>query len=557
MEQQSSMFAIATLVMNGNKYIPGAVALGNSLRLFSKAILVCMVTTDVTERQPLIDIFDEVIEVRKISVDTPKMATAGMERVYRSWISDSPTKWNILGLDKFNKVLFMDADMIAIAPLDEIFLLDVPAAMFDSHFVNKYTVDEKYAFETSLNMNNPYGDPQHGDKIAPEKIESVISSSDQVFFPNGGLVLVEPSKFAMNLLMRDVQSLASESTGWGGVDEWVIMMFYHQNGYTWTHISMEYNVAAYHTYQIFGGRTKVLHFVSQNKPWTEKESVIKREYPIHLDTYNTWRKIYQGTYMPTTSKSTSFRNHLESILRPILGSKIGPVLDKYGSLYQQAFTTSTANPASNYELLEAYGDRFLAGQYAWLLIRTPGIVSADQVTKISSHFQNRYSLEQVCDYLKLAPYIITGRGENLNIDTKSDVIEALIAAIAISWQNMYKKGDEAVRAFVFKVWKTIFKIDPARYLILYEDPKTRFKQLTEQLQVNRSLVRTDIRTTPPQEGGGEIIVTVLYNNYPVGIGRASTQGVYRDTAVKAAERLAYIDALEKNSLQLLLNTQTA
>ena len=43
-------YAIVTLVMNGNKYVPGAVALAHSARYYSHAKLVCMVTDDVTDR---------------------------------------------------------------------------------------------------------------------------------------------------------------------------------------------------------------------------------------------------------------------------------------------------------------------------------------------------------------------------------------------------------------------------------------------------------------------------------------------------------------------------
>lgn len=556
MERQSHMFAIATLVMNGNKYVSGAVALANSLRLFSKATLVCMVTSDVTERQPLLDVFDEVVDVNKISVQAPPMATEGMERVYRSWINDSPTKWNILGLDRFDKVLFMDSDMIAIAPIDELFLLDVPAAAFDSHFARRYVADERYAFQTTLQLENVYGDLQHGEGVLPGVIQNIIDTQAKVFFPNGGLVLIAPSKFAMNLFLRDIERIAALSPGSGGVDEWSIMVFYHENGYTWHHISMEYNVAAYHTYQIFGERTKVLHYITQYKPWTEKEADIRREYPIHLDVYNMWWRMYRNTYIMTANKTRDLRRHLAVILGPILGERTHDVLDKYIGLYQQAFTTKEANPVANYELLEAYGDRFLAGQYAWLLIRTPGIIMPDQVTKISSHFQNEFALDQVCDFLELTRYIVLGRGESLSTAIKSDVVEALIGAIGISWQNTHRRGDAAMRSFIFRVWNQIFNIDVQNYRLVYEDPKTRFKQLVEQLQVNRNLITSTTRTTSPQEGRGDLIVTIMYGQYPVGVGRVSTEGVYRNTAVRMAERAAYMDALQRNSLQMLLNSQS-
>lgn len=251
----------------------------------------------------------------------------------------------------------------------------------------------------------------------------------------------------------------------------------------------------------------------------------------------------------TDERSRRFKNHLLSIFIPLLGERSREVLNKYITLYEQAFTTKKMNPAFNYELLEAYGDRFLAGQYAWLMIKTPGIITADQVTKIGSFFQNRYALNKVCNRLRLSEYILTAPDEPNDLDTRADVIESLIAAIGISWQNMYKKGDEAMRVFISKVWRSIFTIEPEKYRILYEEPAAKFKELVEQLQANRSL----ISISDPQESGDELLVTLMYNKYPIGIGRVSTQGLYKDTAIRAARRAAYIDALNNNTLEKYLS----
>lgn len=551
------MFAIATLVMNGNSYVPGAVALAHSLRLFSKAVLICMVTSDVTDRGALIDAFDQVVDVDKITVDAPRMISEGMERTYRSWISDAPTKWNILSLDRYDKVLFMDADMIAIAPIDTIFLLDVPAAVFDSHFSSKYTTDARYVFSTTLQQDNIYGDLSHGEEVPRSNVQRLLSPDKlNTFYPSGGIVLVEPSKFAMNMFLRDVVSIAKTSPGYGGIDEWTILMFYHQNGYTWHHISVDYNVAAYHTYQILKESAKVLHYITPYKPWTEKESRVSKEYPMHLHVYRLWQQMYSNTYMLDKVGGRNLHRYLLSMLEPILGKNTRAVLERNRALYQQVFTTKEANKVSNYELMEAYGDKFLAGQYSWLMIRTPGIINPDQVTKISSFFQNQYQLDIVAGYLGLASYIVKGNDEEITVKMRSDVVEALIGAIGISWQNMYKRGDIAMRNFIFKVWNTVFTIDPENYILLYEDPKTRFKELTERLQINRGLIKSYTNTSFPQEGGGEIIVTIMYGQYPVGTGRASTRDTYRPTAIKEAKKAAYLDALNRNSLQLLINSQS-
>jgi hypothetical protein len=83
--------------------------------------------------------------------------------------------------------------------------------------------------------------------------------------------------------------------------------------------------------------------------------------------------------------------------------------------------------------MEAYGDRFLNGAYVWVLLDTPGIIIPDQVTKISLYFQDKFRLAEICDRLFLGPYIVLGDSATMGVKIKSDVIEALIACIAITW----------------------------------------------------------------------------------------------------------------------------
>lgn len=532
------MFAIATLVMRGNRYVPGAIALANSLRIYSEARLICMITDDVSDRAMIEKLYDEVIVVDRITTHAPPMATKGMNDTYGSWIADACTKWNVLSLYKYKKVLFMDADMIAVSPIDSLFLLDVPAAVFDSQFNSKYVRDSRYAFSTTFSIDNPYGDLHLGDKVDRQSIDNVINSTSMTFLPNGGLILIEPSRFAMNMLLSNIDRYVSMYKGYGGIDEWVILLLYHLNGYTWINIDISYNVAAYHIYNIVEPR--VIHYITPYKPWEENESKVKSSYPMHIDVYRRWHRIAYN------SSNMRLRSHIESILLPILDSRLINVLDRYMYLYTRSLTTSRANSASNYELLEAYGDRFLAGQYVWLMMDTPGIITADQVTKISSFFQNKYALEKVCDHLGLSSYIVTAKGEVLDTDTKADVVESFITAIAMSWQRMYGIGNTVCRKFIQKVWSQIFTIDPINYISLYEDPKTRLKQLVEKMQLDRSLIKTVV-----QEGGGEILVNVLYGKRLIGTGVVATQGLYRDTAIKMAERIAYTDALDNNSIGLL------
>lgn len=255
------------------------------------------------------------------------------------------------------------------------------------------------------------------------------------------------------------------------------------------------------------------------------------------------------------SSSRGLVEHLRSILEPILGSlgDVDSILRNYEPIFQQAMTTKESNPSSNYELLEAYGDRFLGGQYTWLLLETPGVITPDQVTKITSYFQDRTRLAQLTSHLGLVPFIVLGKGQKMDSKIQSDVLEAFIATIGIVWQKARRVGNQAMKLFVLKVFSTYFNIEPERYLILYENPKTSLKNLAEELRMNRD----KIIVSSPQEQGGKIVIIVSYDNHVLGRGEILTRGLYRDTAVDMATRAAFQDAIEKRTLQQLASTMNA
>ena len=123
-------YALVTLVMRGDRYIPGARVLGRSARdhLTSAQIeLVCMVTADVSEpgRALLQHEFDHVIEVPVITAKYVK-TNAIFDSKYGAWISDSYTKWNCLGLHRYRRVAFFDADCLVLADVG-------PALMDEAH----------------------------------------------------------------------------------------------------------------------------------------------------------------------------------------------------------------------------------------------------------------------------------------------------------------------------------------------------------------------------------------------------------------------------------------
>jgi dsRNA-specific ribonuclease len=235
------------------------------------------------------------------------------------------------------------------------------------------------------------------------------------------------------------------------------------------------------------------------------------------------------------------------------------VIDANFPIYQQAFVHKSIS-SSNYELLEAYGDKFLKGQFIWILVNTPGIIKADQVDKISNYFQDRDRLRILCQQNGLSQYIVVQSGVNLGDKIESDVFEAFIGAIGLSWDNTLNKGDWAMHKFVTAMYQQ-FDIDPVNYLEKHTTPKNLVYSLVQQLQLDRDLV-SNIVTAKKNEAinypilskdiNGMVVAIVSYGNQVIGVGETSTKDKYPDVYNKEALNEAYRNVLQSRSLYNLI-----
>ena len=128
-------YAVVTLLMRGDAYLPGCLLLARSLREVSPGLsaqvdIVCMVTPDVSQvaRADLKTEFDSVIEVPYMSLPEARIAhRPDVRPVYARTF----TKLNCLNLLQYNKILLMDADMVVVRPeIYSLFALEPPAAVF-------------------------------------------------------------------------------------------------------------------------------------------------------------------------------------------------------------------------------------------------------------------------------------------------------------------------------------------------------------------------------------------------------------------------------------------
>lgn len=352
----------------------------------------------------------------------------------------------------------------------------------------------------------------------------------------GDLILIQPSKFAYALFVNEGITDGNDAA---------ITEFYVRHGYTWHEIGDRYDVPAVGDIDIT--HAKVIHFTG-TKPWTIREG-------SRTEVEKLWHRIYEDRQLPVKH---GLQDHLGSILSPILGNRAKDVIAKYFTTYAMCFVHRDLDPVVNYELMEAYGDRFLKGEYMWVLLRTPGIIRPDQVTKISSYFQDMYRLEEICDHLRLAQYIRLPRTMRMNTKIKSDVVEALIAAIGITWQKMHRNGDSAMRMFVTRISDMVFgNIDTVNYESKYGSPKEVAQNMVQGAYLDRSLLKDRIvEENVSPETRGKVMVVVSYGGTALGSASIDLDGMYYTTAVKMATTEAYRNVLETGSLAEYIRVHT-
>ena len=229
--------AWVVLIMIGESYVPGALVVAESLRMMkTKHDIVCMVTDDISvgARDKLRGPFDNVIEVPYVAHPTRPFSSKKQIELYGGWIDRSFTKWNCLSLVQYDRVILVDADIIAVTNCDDLFELRPPAACYTN----------PWAFPWQAGgMPNPYlksgKDLAHGTLIPASQIETALRSES--FVGLGAMVLLEPNSADYSAFLEMVRSspvFGAEYKTLSGADEASIAAFYAHKG--WTHIHQRY-----------------------------------------------------------------------------------------------------------------------------------------------------------------------------------------------------------------------------------------------------------------------------------------------------------------------------
>jgi lipopolysaccharide biosynthesis glycosyltransferase len=254
--------AYMCLVMRGDTYVPGAIVVAHSIRKTkTKNDICCMVTPDVSAYaiEQLKIAFDYVILVQYIQVSTKKLRSLKIENLYGAWKSFAYTKWNMLNMTQYKKVMFMDADILVVENIDALFELQTPAGTFSLSQAKPFVKKGVY---------NPYKTIRHGHYVDTKEIQEGFKS----FLCIGTTLILTPNAEHFKMYIKMIMSM----TPFGfelcinGTDEQSIVWFYHNIlAARWTHIGQEYNMIPWKqkTWMPKNSKPYVLHYVGELKPW--------------------------------------------------------------------------------------------------------------------------------------------------------------------------------------------------------------------------------------------------------------------------------------------------
>ncbi len=173
--KKKSSFAYVTLVMLNEEYALGAVVLAHSLRMTNPdADLICFVDDSVKPKtlQLLTMYFDYVPKVSLIRRPTKRPLSKRAQELYL-WIDASYTKWWLLALDKYERVCFLDADLVVTNNMDHLFrsLPELILQAMDNPWVdsaNKKNRDPYYQGKKDKRYKSYYLDVDEGNIVDPE-----------------------------------------------------------------------------------------------------------------------------------------------------------------------------------------------------------------------------------------------------------------------------------------------------------------------------------------------------------------------------------------------------
>lgn len=195
-------YAHVSLLMAGDSYLPGCLVVAAALRwhVQSRAALVCLVDDSVSAdaRAMLSSVYDAVPVVPRLRAHASSYPDDLLADAYR----DVYTKLHVFDAERlpYERVTFIDADLLPLRCFDHLFTLRSPAAVIESvHPTSQYAY-----------VRHMHG-VRHGEPVPPAILE-VTSADDVTGGINAGLLVVRPDRARFLDMVERIQRPMPE---WG------------------------------------------------------------------------------------------------------------------------------------------------------------------------------------------------------------------------------------------------------------------------------------------------------------------------------------------------------
>lgn len=317
-EEQNNIkqkYAFVYLLMGGDRFLPALmVSLYSLLKQNPKHDIVVMVTQHISlkvrkflrSRGVLLE------EIKELAFKSKK--SSGHSK--RSKIKQSPiipsksyTKWNCMKLIQYEKVLYLDANTIILANIDNIFELNTPAGCFSNNHSKKSNICEYY-------------DNMMSNQLVPR--ENIIKGLFQWGFVfDGTPALITPNQVDylefINTMKRTTKNGEFGFNCFSGVSEQSITYYYsvikQQDFYN---IAKEYNIVPWKNNWENRNQWKIVHYFGKeipNEVPPDKWDDLKLFYHVADDMIFDWKIGGYETLFPYMSEFDfhKFRRSIDSV----------------------------------------------------------------------------------------------------------------------------------------------------------------------------------------------------------------------------------------------------
>ncbi|KAI9679774.1 MAG: glycogenin glucosyltransferase [Caeruleum heppii] len=243
-------------LLTSDDYLPGAMVLAHSLRdAGTTKKIVIMVTSDTLSASTIDQLkrlYDDVVPVARVTNKLP----ANLFLMNRPDLHSTFTKINLWRLHQYRKIVYIDADVVALRAPDELF-----------------------------------------------EVESTFAAAPDIGWPdcfNSGVLVLNPNLGDYYALL----ALAQRGISFDGADQGLLNMHFRD----FHRLSFAYNCTPSGNYQYapayrhFQSSISMIHYIGTDKPWRQGRDLTGRA-PVYEDLLGRWWAVYDRHYRAYSQQS--------------------------------------------------------------------------------------------------------------------------------------------------------------------------------------------------------------------------------------------------------------